>query len=349
MSHLKTGKQPKQQKDIGFTRPTALSTSVTWKKAPTLLPSGVTLWHPTGGVVLSEKDYVEYYLVKKLGPAALKAVGISHKIATNSTRFYREKYEKEIKERKHHTYSTALKGNTHGLKDAPDTVVPKNELQSLLTTGYPVRQIAEKLNVSAWFVRQSIKYHGLSKSGKLPYRMVDTDIEYLKRLEQYAPGLLDCTSQFYDDPKAFYDKLYTVFSELMDLVWFVKEQATGHNRFREAGKLPKDHLCWSSNRHELMLSAALLAQDIPHVRQYMFYKRYMADFAFPDAKLLVEVDGEFHKNDKVTQVRDRKREKEARRLGYRVLRFTTRQVAKNLVETVEKIRSALGESNQSSQ
>ena len=341
MSSSKTGTKSKSQKATNSTLKANLSTSKISKKVTSSLPSGITIVHQKGGSILLEEDYVSLYLIRKLTSAQLKELGATHKIVTNSTRHYRKKYKEQIRKRHHHMYATAMKGNTRGKKEKPGVLLEKDILDTLLKKGWSVRRIATHLKTSAWFVRSSIKYHGLTKSGGLPYRMIDSDARYLEQLERFVPGITEKAVNYYSDPVAFYSTMYEAFTQVIDLLWFIKEQSSGHQYLRETGRVSRDHISWSLNRHEALLSSALLSAGIPHIRQLTFYKNYMADFGFPETKLLVEVDGEFHKNHPETKARDKRKTAAARRLGYRVIRFTTKQVEKELPLVIAKISSEL--------
>ena len=66
--------------------------------------------------------------------------------------------------------------------------------------------------------------------------------------------------------------------------------------------------------------------------------RYVADFACPDAKLIIEVDGGQHA-DRVAEDAARTRELQAH--GYTVLRFWNNEVLNNFDGVQEVIRAAL--------
>ena len=67
---------------------------------------------------------------------------------------------------------------------------------------------------------------------------------------------------------------------------------------------------------------------------------YIADFACMTEKLLIELDGGGHAEQKT---KDRRREEYLRRSGYRVLRFWNTEVFENLSGVLEKVREALGQ------
>jgi very-short-patch-repair endonuclease len=67
---------------------------------------------------------------------------------------------------------------------------------------------------------------------------------------------------------------------------------------------------------------------------------YIADFAAPAVKLIVEVDGAYHAR---RQSADARRDRNLRRLGYRVLHLEASLVEHHLELALERIRAALGQ------
>jgi very-short-patch-repair endonuclease len=67
--------------------------------------------------------------------------------------------------------------------------------------------------------------------------------------------------------------------------------------------------------------------------------RYIADFCCAEAKLVIELDGGQHANDRV---RDAERTAMLKRDGYRVIRFWDNDVFQNLEGVLERIVEALG-------
>jgi very-short-patch-repair endonuclease len=64
------------------------------------------------------------------------------------------------------------------------------------------------------------------------------------------------------------------------------------------------------------------------------------DFAYPDAKLIIETDGyRWHSGNQAWQ-RDRRRDNDLNRLGWTVLRFTAEDM-KSPCDVVRQIRSVL--------
>jgi very-short-patch-repair endonuclease len=63
--------------------------------------------------------------------------------------------------------------------------------------------------------------------------------------------------------------------------------------------------------------------------------RYIADFVAPSVRLVVEVDGRYHSRRRTA---DARRERDLRRMGYRVLRLDAALVEGQLAEAVAHIR-----------
>jgi len=71
---------------------------------------------------------------------------------------------------------------------------------------------------------------------------------------------------------------------------------------------------------ERMVESALDTLRIPYHRQYSTRTGFVLDFALPDIKVDLEVDGPFHDTDK-SRKRDRFRNLQVRREGWRVVRI----------------------------
>jgi very-short-patch-repair endonuclease len=292
--------------------------------------------------VLDETSFVELVITRALTKAQIhQQFSVPLNVVDTSLSVYKSKYKDDLQRIKHQHYATAMKGNRRGERVRPGVLLDKQKLSSLLAEGRSLPELARRLQTSEWFVRQNIRYHGLAKTGELPYRMQDVDAEYLRLLETFSPGITAEAKSFYKEPHQFYLLLYAAFTRLMELVWFIKDQARGHAYYRRIGKIPKDHIAWGTNPHELRLSRALLAAGIPHLREVCFYKNCRADFGFPGASLLVETDGEYHDTNAQTKRQDQTKQRHARRLGYRILHIRNKALEKDLDSFVQRIKSLL--------
>lgn len=67
---------------------------------------------------------------------------------------------------------------------------------------------------------------------------------------------------------------------------------------------------------------------------------YEYDFAFPELKLDIEIDGSTHKTQKVINI-DKRRDKWSKEEGWTVIRFEAQDVKKNVDECIERLRRLL--------
>lgn len=82
--------------------------------------------------------------------------------------------------------------------------------------------------------------------------------------------------------------------------------------------------------------------DIKGWVQEFQFKQYSFDFAFPEYKLDVEIDGKTHLDEKVIE-KDRIRDEKAKSEGWKVIRITAKEVADNVYECVNRVLAQLGE------
>ncbi len=68
--------------------------------------------------------------------------------------------------------------------------------------------------------------------------------------------------------------------------------------------------------------------------------RYISDFLAPSLRLAVEVDGGYH-GSKQQRVRDERRDREFRRLGYAVMRFPASEVMCDVDSVVWLLQDAI--------
>ena len=76
-------------------------------------------------------------------------------------------------------------------------------------------------------------------------------------------------------------------------------------------------------------------------RRQLPIERFIADFACPARRLVVEVDGGYHQLP-AAQRADARRDTVLARLGWRVVRVTAAEVQSQLPAVVQRIRVALG-------
>lgn len=289
-------------------------------------------------MVLTEECFIEYALRRALTRQQLmQDHHVPHNVVHTSFAYYEKRYAAEIDAVKRTHYSTAMRSNRRGVREQPAVTLDAAALRTAVERGLSIRAIAAMFNTTAWFIRANMRHHGIASAGHLPYSMQCADEHYLEQLEQFAPGLLDAARSYQDNPAPYYEKLYVAFMAITELRWFVKERTWAYKGLRATGQLPASHLCWSDNRFEILLSQALLARGIHHQREYALSGGCRADFAFPEQHVLVEIDGEYHTADPATRVRDRRKTQWARRHGFKVLRFTTRDVQRRTPWVIEQI------------
>ena len=73
-------------------------------------------------------------------------------------------------------------------------------------------------------------------------------------------------------------------------------------------------------------------------RRQLVIGEYIADFAAPAVRLVVEVDGGYHAD---RLAADARRDRDLARLGWRVLRVSADDVARRTEDVVQRIRVAL--------
>ena len=105
-------------------------------------------------------------------------------------------------------------------------------------------------------------------------------------------------------------------------------------RTRIARRLRRD-----ATEAEKRLWRALRELDIPHrFRRQHPIGSYVADFASPGHKLVIEIDGEQHA---MQEVADAARTAEPGRHGYRVIRFWNSDVLNSLSGVLQRIQEEL--------
>lgn len=282
-------------------------------------------------LVLDEESFKKILLEENLTQLeAREKYGVSHHITHVSREFYREKYGEEIRKAKSISYARDKFGNKRGSRPTPSVVLDKEKLLELRELGKSVCQIAKELETTEFLVKRNLGFHRVSSEKNLPKRMQGVDLEILKKLEVFVPGLVDSAGNYYEDPTLFFNKLYEAYLETLQILWFIHNQGKGWSYYREKNKVPKNHVCWSANRYEAMLSLLMLQEKIPHIRQWLVPgSKLMVDFYFPADKLAVELDGGFHALEGEQKKRDKRKETILEELGIKLLRYKSEDVWKS--------------------
>ncbi len=98
-------------------------------------------------------------------------------------------------------------------------------------------------------------------------------------------------------------------------------------------------------RRELTPSEAALWRELSGkklgvgFRRQVVVGRYIADFAAPAVKLIVEVDGGYHRE---RVAADARRDRALQRAGWRVVRVTVEELRQNVSQVVERVRGVVG-------
>ena len=107
---------------------------------------------------------------------------------------------------------------------------------------------------------------------------------------------------------------------------FYNRKLRGYSRQLRKNMTDVERLLWSKVRKK-------------QLKEYQFYRQrivgnYIVDFYCPKAKLIDEIDGGQHYNNKEIK-KDKTRDDYMRKRGLKVLRFSDREILENLSEVVE--------------
>jgi len=94
-----------------------------------------------------------------------------------------------------------------------------------------------------------------------------------------------------------------------------------------------ERLFWSKIRNRQLLGFKFR-------RQYSIGK-FIVDYCCPEAKLIVEIDGDSHYSSNKSLSKDRVRQKYLESLGFNILRFTNKDITGNLEASLEKLYQRL--------
>jgi very-short-patch-repair endonuclease len=91
---------------------------------------------------------------------------------------------------------------------------------------------------------------------------------------------------------------------------------------------------------EIVFENALISSEITGWKYRFQNGIYQYDFAFPEQKIDVEIDGGTHLTEKVKKI-DARRDEFSRQCGWIVIRFTADQVKKDVVGCIQVLRKFL--------
>lgn len=93
---------------------------------------------------------------------------------------------------------------------------------------------------------------------------------------------------------------------------------------------------------ERYLMVGLDTAGIPYVFQFVVGNKFMCDFGFPDAMLIVECDGEYWHSTPTQRRRDASKDAYLQACGYTVVRFSDKQLQHDLPACIEAIKALVG-------
>ena len=95
---------------------------------------------------------------------------------------------------------------------------------------------------------------------------------------------------------------------------------------------------------EIIFENALNSSDISGWTYNYQSGMYSYDFAFPDLKIDVEIDGGTHLSEKVIKI-DQRRDEYSKSIGWTVLRFTAKEVKENVLECIKRLQEVISRSS----
>ena len=97
-----------------------------------------------------------------------------------------------------------------------------------------------------------------------------------------------------------------------------------------------EKMLWEELRNKKLEACKFRRQHIIHYEQSMNGNKYfIVDFYCPELKLVIEVDGPIHQFQKSV---DKRRDEILFVLRYKLLRFTNKEITKNMPQSIDKIR-----------
>lgn len=257
---------------------------------------------------------LEQKLTETVAITRHRSSGLTHKVWAASMRRYRAEHIEPIQALRRERRSQMMQGNSRGKRDGPRYVLRKTVLAHAIRESCSMTEVASTLGTSVHVLRRNLLYHGLVKSRAKTQRVFRPDTQTLQILSMLRLQIPTT------GPQDYFETLYLALGGVLKWIWHLQRDAQRCDHYIQAGHVHRKHLCWSLNRGELLVSLELLRLQIPHVRQFCFYKRYTADLALPEKKILVEIDGGQHWFEHIKR-NDQEKDRQAQELGYRVLRF----------------------------
>ena len=92
---------------------------------------------------------------------------------------------------------------------------------------------------------------------------------------------------------------------------------------------------------ELEFKNLLLQNNIPFIFQYNFNNKFAVDFAIPEKKIIIEVDGEYWHNYPEGTKKDKSRDKYINACGWKVIRFWGNDIKSNSNKCLEIMQNVI--------
>lgn len=292
---------------------------------------------------LTEALFVEVFLERKLVEAEARSeYGLYRREYWTLLRTFRGKYAAELKARRSTLAARSKFGNQHGARDTPSQVLDPVDLQTRLNQGLSLAAIGRMYGCSEFLVQQNMLFHGIQRAKRrtLPLLVREHNIHLLERLEAVSPGIMEAAAKSRENPEVFFDSAYAALLDLLPLLWFLQGLGKSYGRaWRRPAQSP---VCWSLNQYEARMAIALRDAGIPYARQVALAPgkgQQLVDFLL-DGRLVLEIDGEYHKLP-VQREADRKKEELVRARGWGILRVPTTAVMRDMGGVMQKVHTAL--------
>jgi len=92
---------------------------------------------------------------------------------------------------------------------------------------------------------------------------------------------------------------------------------------------------------ERLMSAALGNAGIRFQEQVPMYDKWLVDFLIPEQKVIIECDGTYWHDRPDAKARDKGKDRYLTKCGYRVFRFTDKQIYADVDACVAQVRKHL--------
>lgn len=307
----------------------------------------VNLEHPIDGKkkILDEQSFFDLYINsdKTVRDIAIEN-GLATTLLSRSIQYYYTLYPEEIKNKKHKNYHRSSVSSSHVLNVNPSIDLDKSRLALLISEGRSEQEISKIFSVSPQTVRRNVRKYKLSYPPQGLYRLSEQEWMDIEFIDQLSPGLLESAYQGHQNPFLFFHKLYFAFLSLVKLLWTVQKLGRRYNHYVDKKGLKRDYITWRINKQEIELSEALRRMDMEHIREYAWakeaHKNFSADFYFEKHNLIVEINGSAHGLSWVAS-KDKEKESLAKKLKYKRLVFTTKEVDEDVNRVVDEIRRTI--------